>query len=67
MAPFHVGEVFDDVDNQYFFFNTMYSNITNEHVPLKTRNEKPNSPPFMNSAYRKAIMKKARLQHRKEI
>ncbi len=41
MAPFHVGEVFDDVDDQYFFFNTMYSNITNEHVPLKTRNIPP--------------------------
>ncbi len=66
MAPFHVGEVFGDVDDQYFFFNTMYSNITNEHVPLKTRNVKSNPPPFMNSAHRKAIMNKARLQHRKE-
>ncbi len=66
VAPFHVGEVFNDVDDQYFFFNTMYSNTTNEHVPLKTRNVKPNLPPFMNSAYSKAIMNKARLQHRKD-
>ncbi len=42
MSPFHVGEVFDDVDDQYFFFNTMYSNRTNEHVPLKTKYVKSN-------------------------
>ncbi len=40
-------------------------NITNQHVPLKTRNVKPNPPPFMNSTYKKAIMNKARLQHKK--
>ncbi len=44
----------------------MHSNITNQHVPLKTRNVKPNHPPFMNSTYKKAIMNKARLQHKKE-
>ncbi len=53
IAPFHVGEIFNDVDGQYFFFSIMYSNITNQHVPLKTRNVKPNPPPFMNSTYKK--------------
>ncbi len=53
IAPFHVEEIFNDVEDQYFFFSTMYSNITN--VPLKTRNVKPNPPPFMNSTYKKAI------------
>ena len=65
-APFHVGEIFNDVDDQYFYFSKMFSDITNEHIPLKTRNVKPNPPPFMNSTYRKSIMNKARLQHRKE-
>ncbi len=66
IAPFRIGEIFNDVDDQYFFFSTMYSNITNQHVLLKTRNVKPNPPPFMNSIYKKAIMNKARLQHEKE-
>jgi hypothetical protein len=66
MAPFHVGEIFNDVDDQYFYFSKMFSDITNEHVPLKTRNVKPNPPPFMKCTYRKSIMNKARLQHRKE-
>ncbi len=35
------------------------------HVPLKTRNVKPNPPPFMNSTCKKAIMNKASLQHKK--
>ncbi len=65
VTHFHVGEIFNDVNDQYFFFSTMYSNITNQHVSLKTRNVKPNPPPFMNSTYKKAIMNKARLQHKK--
>ncbi len=62
IAHFHVGEIFNDVNDQYFFFSTMYSNITNQHVPPKTRNIKPNPPPFMNSTYKKAIMNQVRLQ-----
>ncbi len=64
MAPFHVGEIFEDVDDQYYFVNTLFTEITNEHIPLKTRNIKPKQPPFMNAALHKAIMNKARLQHK---
>ncbi len=42
----------------------MFTEITNEHIPLKTRNIKPKQPPFMNAALRKATMNKARLQHK---
>ncbi len=39
-------EIFEDVDDQYYFVNTLFTEITNEHIPLKTRNIKRKQPPF---------------------
>ncbi len=64
MASFHVGEIFEDVDDHYYFVNTLFTEITNEHIHLKTRNIKPKQPPFMNAALCKAIINKARLQNK---
>ncbi len=64
MAPFQVGEIFEDVDDQNYFVNTLFTEITNVHIPLKTRNIKAKQPPFMNAALRKVTMNQARLQHK---
>ncbi len=64
MAPFQVGEIFEDVDDQYYFVNTLFTEISNEHIPLTTRNIKPKQPLFMNAALHKATMNKARLQQK---
>ncbi len=43
MAPFHVGEIFEDVDDQYYFVNTLFTEITNEHFRLKLEISNPNN------------------------
>ncbi len=63
-APFHVAEIFEDVDDQYWFCGSLITNITNEHTSLKTKSVRPNKPPFLNKKYQRAIMDKARLKHR---
>ncbi len=65
IIPFHVGEIFNDVDDQYFVFITMYSNITNQHVPLNTRNVKSIKSSTFHEFYIEKKMNKARLQHKK--
>ncbi len=66
MATFHVGEICEDVDDQYYFVNTLFTEITNKHIPLKTRNIKPKQPPFMNAVLHKCTMNKARLQQQQK-
>lgn len=47
-APFHIIEVFDDVDDKYYAFETLYLDILNEHAPLKQVHVRGNQIPFMN-------------------
>ena len=54
-APFHVDEIFDDVNDTAWFTSTLISDITETHAPTKTKWVKCKSAPFMNSNLRKAI------------
>ena len=54
-APYHVGEVFDDVDDAYWYFETLTKQIIDENAPLKKKVIRNNSVPYMNGALRKAI------------
>ena len=58
-APFHVAEIFDDLDDKFWFYETLSNQLLNSHAPLKKRKPKPNPVPFMNSKYRKACHSKA--------
>ena len=58
-APFHVAEIFDDLDDKFWFYETLSNELLNSHAPLKKRKPKPNPVPFMNSKYRKACHSKA--------
>ncbi len=61
-APFHVAEIFTDIDDCYGFFETLLTDISNEHAPFKTRNARPVKPAAMNKTWHKAVMTKARLR-----
>ena len=56
-VPFHVAHIFDDVDDIYWAHETLLRQVVDEHAPLKEKVPKPNSPPYMNSRYRKIIYK----------
>ena len=34
-APYQIMEGFDDVDDKYYVFESLYIDILNEHAPLK--------------------------------
>lgn len=62
--PFHVAEVFTDLNDSYWFLNKMFVDVLNDHAPLKIGRKNPNHAPFMNSELRKARNVKAMLRRR---
>ncbi len=62
-APFHIEDIFTNIEDHYGFFETLYTNINNEHAPLKIKKVRPEKPAAMNKAWHKAIANKARLKH----
>ncbi len=50
--PFHICSIFDDVSNQYWSRNWLFSGILNEHAPLKDRAIKEDHVPYTNSDLR---------------
>ena len=57
-APFHVAEIFNDVEDMAWFTNKLLSDIIEEHAPLKTKIIKKQSVPYMNACLRKAMYKR---------
>ena len=50
LIPHHVGEIFDDVDDSFWFVHKLSLDVMNEHAPIKHK-----QAPFMNNALRKSI------------
>ena len=63
-APFHVGDIFDNVDDCYWFSMKLLQDIIDEHAPLKQKVIRHKQVPYMNSNLRKSINVKNML-HRK--
>ena len=58
-APYHVGEIFDDLDDKYWFTSKLMTCVTDFHAPRKTRKPVDQPVPFMNARLRKACHTKA--------
>ena len=56
-APFHVGMIFDDIDDNYWFYEKLFLDTLQEHAPVKQKRPRKEPPPYMNSNYRKLIYK----------
>ena len=54
-VPFHVSEIFDDIDDIHWAQNNLLMSVINHHAPLKTKYVKGKILPYMNSELRKAI------------
>ena len=54
-APFHVAEIFDDVDDMAWYTSTLITDVVDFHAPVKSRFVKHKPVPYMNSRLRKAI------------
>ena len=64
VAPFHVSQTFEDVDDQLWFHNTLLLDIIDKNAPQKQRIVKCNQLPYMNDNLRKAINVKASLRRK---
>ena len=54
-VPFHVCDIFDDVDDIAWAQQHLLSSVINIHAPLKQRYLRANQVPYMNGQLRKAI------------
>ncbi len=68
LIPFHFCTMFDDISDQYWAQRYLFSEVLNEHAPLKERTLKEDHVPYMHSKLRKQIYKKSMLKnkHRNE-
>ena len=63
-VPFHVCNIFDDPNDSYRLFDELYTDVLNEHAPIKTTRKHPKHAPFMHSELRKARNVKAMLRRK---
>ena len=54
-SPFHVGEIFDDVEDMAWFTSKLLSDIIDEYAPMKRKLVKQESVPYMNAQLHKAM------------
>ena len=66
VIPHHVGEIFDDVEDSFWFVHKLSMDVMNEHAPIKKRYIKHMQAPFMNNTLRKSINVKGMLCRRNE-
>ena len=62
--PFHISSIFDDVSDQFWARNWLFSQILNEQAPLKERAIKEEHVPYMNSDLRKEMYKRNMLKNK---
>ena len=54
MAPFHVSDIFDDIEDAAWFSSKLINDIVDDHAPMRVKTIKCDSVPYMNSQLRKA-------------
>ncbi|KAL9986821.1 hypothetical protein ACROYT_G001023 [Oculina patagonica] len=59
-APWHVGEIFDTVDEQTGFWVSLLSSIVNKHLPEKKMRVRPQDVLYMSKEWKNAIRAKRR-------
>lgn len=59
-----MSEIFDSVDDSYDYWNTLFSTILDEHLPVKRMKVRARDVPYMISAWETAIRAKRRFSKR---
>ena len=65
-APWHVGEIFDDVDERAYFINTLLTQIIDELMPKKEMRVREKDVPYMTPEWKVAIRARRRAARRFE-
>jgi hypothetical protein len=54
-------DIFDDVDDKLFLFNTLFTDVLNLHAPIKTVRVKRNCTPWISRTVRSEMDKRNKL------
>ena len=57
-APWHVGEIFDSIDDQYFYWSALLNDVLQEHIPLRKKRVRSKDVPYMTDQWKDAVRKK---------
>ena len=66
LIPYHVTEIFDDIQDTYWLWHELTMEVVNEHAPIKIRKVKGHTAPYMNGELRRAINVKNMLKRKFE-
>ena len=64
--PFHVSQVFDSIDDTFWFYSKLLINVIDDLAPIKTKTVKYSPLTYMNGALRRAFNVKNMLKRRYE-
>ena len=62
--PFYICDVFDDANDQYWMFSKLFTDVLDEHAPMKQRYITKYQVPYMNSLLRKEMYRRNMLKNR---
>ena len=51
-APFHVMDIFDDIDDMAWYTSSLVKYVVDHHAPVKSKTVSSQSVPYMNSVLR---------------
>ena len=57
-APWQVGDIFTNTDDQYDYWKGLFESILNKHAPFKKKRVREKDIPYMTDAWKKAIRNK---------
>ena len=61
MVPWHVCDIFDDVDDTVFAWESLYKSVINDHIKERTVKMRKYSHPWINSSIRKQLNNRFKL------
>ena len=60
MAPWHLGESFESVDEQYEYWEALLNKIVDDHLPTRDMKVRADNVPYMTREWKNAMKAKRR-------
>ncbi|CAB4025980.1 Hypothetical predicted protein, partial [Paramuricea clavata] len=57
-APWHVAGIFNEVDDKYDYWSSLFESLVDRHAPLKRKKVREKDSPYMTIEWKKAIRNK---------
>ena len=61
IVPFHIIDLFDELDDKLYAFEQLFLSVLNEHAPIKQTMIRGNQVPYMTEQWRRAIRHRNKL------